>query len=216
MNEPSPTVFVVDDDPSVRKSVARLLRSAGFEAVAFASAVEFLELRPLHDAPGCMVLDVQLPGLGGLELQRKLLDSPNPIPIVFITGHGDIPTTVAAMKAGAVDFLAKPFQDEALLKAIRAAIANDRRKLAEIADLTAVNKLYDSLTARESEVMAMVAHGLPNKTIANRLGVGEKTIKVHRGRVMSKMKVRSLADLVRAALKIGITTEPAAEATVAD
>jgi FixJ family two-component response regulator len=210
MNEPLPTVFVVDDDWSVRKSLARLLRSAGYHAETFATAVEFLDHRRVRDTPGCLVLDVQLPGLNGLELQRELLDSSSPIPIIFITGHGDIPMSVMAMKAGAVDFLSKPFSDRALLDAIGEAIASGRRKRAEYAERDAIQERYERLTAREREVMAQVVRGLPNKQIASKLGIGEKTIKVHRGRVMSKMQVRSVAELVRAAFKIGIKPEPTA------
>jgi FixJ family two-component response regulator len=213
MNEPLPTVYVVDDDPSVRKSLARLLRSAGYQAETFATAAEFLDYRRVHDTAGCLVLDVQMPGLNGLELQSELLDSPNPIPIVFITGHGDIPMSVTAMKAGAVDFLSKPFQEEDLLEAIGEAIASGKRKRAEYAERAAIQELYERLTARELEVMTLVVRGLPNKQIASKLGIGEKTIKVHRGRVMSKMGARSVAELVRAALKIGIKPEPAANPT---
>lgn len=216
MNKPLPTVFVVDDDPSVRKSLARLLRSAGYHAESFATAVEFLEHRRVHDAPGCLVLDVQMPGLNGLELQQELLDSPNPIPIVFITGHGDIPMSVTAMKAGAVDFLAKPFQDEDLLRAIREASARSQQKWAEYAEREVIQERYETLTPREREVMALVVCGLPNKQIGSRLGIGEKTIKVHRGRVMSKMQVRSVAELVQAALKIEIKPEPTVEPTRAN
>jgi FixJ family two-component response regulator len=213
MNEPLPRVFVVDDDPSVRKSLARLLRSAGYQAETFATAAEFLDSRRVHDTPGCLVLDVQMPGLNGLELQRELLDSPDSIPIIFITGHGDIPMSVLAMKAGAVDFLSKPFREEDLLEAVRQAIASGGRKHAEYAERDAIQELYDRLTAREREVMALVVLGLPNKQIASKLGIGEKTIKVHRGRVMSKMQVRSLAELVRAALKIGTSPESTANPT---
>jgi FixJ family two-component response regulator len=209
MNQPLPTVYVVDDDPSVRKSLARLLRAAGYQAVTFATAAEFLDYRRAHDTPGCLVLDVEMPGSSGLELQGELLDSPSPLPIVFITGHGDIPMSVMAMKAGAVDFLSKPFREEDLLEAISEASASGRRKRAEIAERTAIEERYDSLTPREREVLAMVVRGLPNKQIATKLGIGEKTIKVHRGRVMSKMQARSVAELVRAALKIGIKPEPA-------
>jgi FixJ family two-component response regulator len=209
MNEPSGAVFVVDDDPSVRKSLARLLRSAGYPVACFATAAEFLEYRSAHGSPGCLVLDFQMPGLSGLELQQELLGSPDTIPIVFITGHGDIPTSVTAMKAGAVDFLSKPFQDEDLLAAISEAIAGGRRQQIECAERDAVRERYEDLTARERQVMALVVRGLPNKRIAAELGIGEKTIKVHRGRVMTKMQVHSLADLVRAAFKIGINGEPA-------
>ena len=207
MNEPLPMVYVVDDDPSVRKSLSRLLRSAGYQVETFATGAEFLDYRGVHDTLGCLVLDLQMPGLNGFELQYELLDSPNPIPIVFITGHGDIPMSVKAMKAGAVDFLSKPFQQQNLLEAIREASASGLRKRAEYAERAAIQERYERLTSREREVMAIVVRGLPNKQIASKLGIGEKTIKVHRGRVMSKMQVRSVAELVRAAFKIGIRSE---------
>ncbi len=174
----------------------------------FSTAADFLDYRRLHDTPGCLVLDVKLPEVSGLQLQSELLDSPDPIPIVFITGHGDIPMSVTAMKAGAVDFLSKPFQDEDLLAAIREASASGRRTRAERAERAAIQELYERLTTREREVMTLVVRGLPNKQIASRLGIGEKTIKVHRGRVMTKMQTRSVAELVQAALKIGISPEP--------
>jgi FixJ family two-component response regulator len=208
MSEPLLTVFVVDDDPSVRKSLARLLRSAGYAAETFATAAEFLDRRRTLGAWGCLVLDVQMPGQSGLELQRELCQSPEPIPIVFITGHGDIPTSVAAMKAGAVSFLSKPLDGADLLEAVREAGVRARQQQAEYARRHAIEKRYELLTARERQVLALVALGLPNKQIASELGIGEKTIKVHRSRVMSKMEVRSLADLVRMALAIGISAEP--------
>jgi FixJ family two-component response regulator len=207
MNEPLPVVYVVDDDPSVRKSLARLLRSAGYQAETFATAAEFLDYRRIHDTPGCLVLDVQMPGVSGLELQCELLDSPNPVPIIFITGHGDIPMSVEAMKAGAVDFLSKPFQAEDLLQSIQVASASGERKRAEYAERVAIQELYETLTVREREVMALVVRGLANKKIALRLSIGEKTVKVHRGRVMSKMRVRSVAELVQSAIKIGSRPE---------
>ena len=202
MNETAHTVFVVDDDVSVRKSVVRLLKSMGFPARPYASASEFLDDWREHPAPGCLVLDVQLPGLNGLELQEKLRALALPISIIFITGHGDIPMSVRAMKAGAVDFLAKPFQDEDLLRAVREAIARDNARHREHAEREEVVGLYAELTPREREVMALVVRGLPNKRIASELGTSEKTIKVHRGRVMEKMGVESVADLVRAAQKL--------------
>jgi FixJ family two-component response regulator len=207
MNERAHTVFVVDDDGSVRKSLVRLLKSMGYPARPYASAREFLEDWRNDPAPGCLVLDVQLPGLNGLELQENLRDSGFPIPIIFITGHGDIPMSVRAMKAGAVDFLAKPFQDEDLLRAVREAIGRREELRAEDAEREEVTGLYRALTPREREVMALVVVGLPNKRIARELGTAEKTIKVHRGRVMEKMMVQSLADLIRAAQKLGIGLE---------
>ena len=211
MNESSPTVFVVDDDAAVRKSLVRLLGSAGYQAEPFASAREFLDHWREHATTGCLVLDVQMPGLNGLDLQRELRSNSRSLPIVFITGHGDIPMSVMAMKAGAVDFLAKPFQAEDLIRAIGEAIASAAKKESEESERAALEKRYETLTPREREVMVLVVRGLANKRIAAELGIGEKTIKVHRGRVMSKMKVRSVAELVLASLKIGIVPEPAAD-----
>jgi RNA polymerase sigma factor (sigma-70 family) len=208
MNGPPPTVFVVDDDASVRKSLVRLLKSMGYPARPYSSAQEFLEGWRLDPVPGCLVLDVQLPGLNGLELQQYLSDTSCSIPIIFITGHGDIPMSVRAMKDGAVDFLAKPFQDEALLRAVQEAISRSQRAQAERAEHETVRALYATLTQREREVMALVVRGLPNKQIAAQLGTSVKTIKVHRSRVMEKMQVRSVADLVRASQKPGIGTGP--------
>jgi FixJ family two-component response regulator len=202
---------VVDDDESVRKSLLRLLKSMGFPAQAYASAREFLDHWQNDHGPGCLVLDVQLPGLNGLDLQEKLRSGAPPIPIIFITGHGDIPMSVRAMKAGAVDFLAKPFQDEDLLRAINEAIAHDDADQAERDERDAVAVLYRALTPREREVMALVVVGFPNKRIAAELGTSEKTIKVHRGRVMEKMQVQSVADLVRASQKLGLAVEPPSE-----
>ncbi len=207
MNEPNHIVFVVDDDASVRKSLVRLLKSVGYPARPYASASEFLDDWRHDPAPGCLVLDVQLPDLNGLELQEQLRGSTFPIPIVFITGHGDIPMSVRAMKAGAVDFLAKPFQDEDLVRAVQEAIARHDQHQAEHAEREAITGNYATLTPREREVMALVVRGLPNKRIATELGTTEKTIKVHRGRVMEKMKLQSVADLVRASQKLGIEIE---------
>jgi RNA polymerase sigma factor (sigma-70 family) len=201
MNGLPPTVFVVDDDDSVRKSLVRLLRAMGYPARPYASAKEFLETWRLDPAPGCLVLDVQLPELNGMELQEVLRQTACPVPIIFITGHGDIPMSVRAIKAGAVDFLAKPFQDEALLRAVQEAISRSQRAAAERAELDQAATLYATLTQREREVMALVVRGLSNKQIAAELGTSVKTIKVHRGRVMEKMQVRSVADLVRASQK---------------
>ena len=208
MNEQSPTVFVVDDDAAVRKSLVRLLRSAGYQAQPFASAGEFLDHWHEHATTGCLVLDVQMPGLSGLDLQRELRSNSHSLPIVFITGHGDIPMSVQAMKAGAVDFLSKPFQAEDLIRAIGEAIATAAESQSEQSERAAIVDRYETLTPREREVMALVVRGLANKQIAAELGTVEKTIKVHRGRVMSKMQVRSVAELVLTSLRIGSSTEP--------
>ena len=209
MNESTPTIFVVDDDAAVRKSLVRLLRSAGYQAESFASAGEFLDHWQEHATMGCLVLDVQMPGLNGLDLQRELRSTPRSLPIVFITGHGDIPMSVMAMKAGAVDFLAKPFQAEDLLLAVGEAIASSAEEQSEQSEREGLEERYATLTPREREVMLLVVRGLANKRIATELGIVEKTIKVHRGRVMSKMQVRSVAELVLASLKIKIMPEPA-------
>jgi FixJ family two-component response regulator len=202
MNEPAPTVFVVDDDPSVRKGLARLLSSAGYRADTFPSADEFLARWLPDPVPGCALLDIMMPGIDGLELQRRLLDERHRLPIIFITGHGDIPSSVRAMKAGAVDFLAKPFNDEDLFRAVREAIARDARDRDERQERDAVAARYATLTPREREVMAIVVRGKLNKQIAHELGLSEKTVKIHRGRVMEKMQVQSVADLVLASQKL--------------
>jgi FixJ family two-component response regulator len=205
MTEALQTVFVVDDDAAVRKSLARLLKSAGYHTETFASADEFLERWQADPVPGCVLLDILMPGLDGLQLQQKLQTSTHGIPIIFITGHGDIPSSVKAMKAGAVNFFPKPFNDEDLLKAVGEAIERDQRERTERAERDAVARLFETLTAREREVMALVVRGMLNKQIASALGASEKTVKIHRGRVMEKMNVQSVADLVRAAQKIGLT-----------
>lgn len=198
-----PTVFVVDDDASVLKGLSRLLRAAGFQAATFASPEEFLSrLDPA--VPGCLVLDVAMPGLDGLELQRRLTDMDCPLPIVFLTGQGDIPMSVRAMKGGAVDFLGKPVSDDEVLAAIDEALARDRAARRERAEMAAVQARVDTLTPREREVMALVVGGRLNKQIAAELGTVEKTIKVHRARVMQKMQARSLAELVRLAELAGV------------
>lgn len=196
MDQRRPKIFVVDDDESVRDALVSLIRSAGLGVETFASAPEFLN-RQQMDEPSCLVLDVRLPGLSGLDLQQRLAEINVSTPIIFITGHGDIPMSVRAMKAGAVEFLTKPFRDEDLLNAIREAIQRDgfaRRRQAEIA---ALRDRYESLTAREREVMDLVVKGLLNKQAAAQLGVSEVTIKVHRSQIMQKMRASSFADLVR-------------------
>ena len=196
-------VFVIDDDPSFRRSTATLIGSAGFNVQTFSSAEEFLSSRH-PDVPACLVLDVRLPNLSGLDLQRELAKTSVQIPIIFITGHGDIPMTVQAMKGGATEFLTKPFREQDLLDAINKGINFDRAARLRRAKLEDLRARYHSLTAREREVMAHVVTGMLNKQVAQELGTTEKTIKVHRGHLMQKMGVKSFADLVRAAEKLGI------------
>jgi FixJ family two-component response regulator len=205
MTKTHDTVFVIDDDTAVREALQSLLRSVGLRVATFASAREFLtSQRP--DAPACLVLDVRLPGLSGLDLQRELAAVEIDLPIIFITGHGDIPMSVQAMKAGAVEFLTKPFRDQDLLDAIAQALEQDRAARAQRAGLAELRERYEQLTPREREVMGLVVSGLLNKQIAAELGVSEITIKVHRGQVMQKMGAESLADLVRMADKLSIPT----------
>ena len=201
MNSEEPIIFAIDDDASMREALSRLFRSVRMRARIFASGEEFLAFeRP--DAPACLVLDVRLPGSSGLELQRELADAG--IPIIFITGHGDIPMSVEAMKAGAVEFLTKPFRDQVLLDAIQQAIRRDRASRKQRAELAKQGSRYESLTQREREVMSLVVTGLLNKQIAAKLGTTEFTIKIHRRAVMQKMQAPSLADLVRTAEKLGL------------
>ena len=203
MSEANPTVLVVDDDASVRKGLGRLLKSAGLEAELFESAQAFLQ-RKTADGPSCLVLDVQMPGLNGLALQEEMSARGMQIPIIFITGHGDIPTSVKAMKAGAIDFLPKPFEDQALLDAITGALETDRGTRRDRAEAQSIHHRLQALTPREREVFDLVITGLLNKQIAANLGAAEKTIKVHRGRVMRKMEVQSVAELVHLAERAGV------------
>jgi FixJ family two-component response regulator len=203
MRERDAVIAIVDDDPSVREGVESLIRSSGWRAKTFASAQEFLA-RPRTEAPNCLILDLQLPGLTGLDLQKQMADVGLEIPIVFLTGHGNIPASVRAMKAGAVEFLTKPFDDEELLHAIQEAIERDRRNRQQHTEMHELQVRYESLTVREQEVMQQVVSGLLNKQVAAELNITELTVKVHRGQVMRKMRADSLADLVRMADKLGI------------
>ncbi len=206
----SQTVFVIDDDEAVLRSIERLIRAGGYAVLAYRSAREFLRMfqRPQH--PGCLVLDIAMPGLSGIELQRRLVETECDLPIIFITGHGDVPTSVRAMKAGAVDFLTKPFDDRELLQAVRQALYKDRLAIRQRHERAQIMKQIGSLTSRENQVMRLVVSGMLNKQIAATLGACEKTIKVHRGRVMRKMQVQSVAELVRIAEKAGMFSAPAA------
>jgi FixJ family two-component response regulator len=206
MPDVTSVVFVVDDDVSVRESLELLVSTAGWRSETFASAAEFLS-RPRAAVPCCLVLDVTMPGLNGLELQQQLAERTD-MPIIFITGHGDVPMSVQAMKAGAVEFLTKPFNDNVLLDAIRNAIERSRAALRLDAELQAVRHSYESLTPREREVMALVVSGLLNKQVGGELGISEITVKAHRGQVMRKMKAESLPDLVTMAARLGLPSAP--------
>jgi FixJ family two-component response regulator len=201
--EQQSVVFVIDDDPSVRSALVRLFKSVGLQAEAFGSAPEMLQSQ-LPDVPSCLVLDVRLPGQSGLDVQAELTKANIRIPIIFMTGHGDIPMTVRAMKGGAVDFLAKPFRDQDMLDAVTTAIERDRARRESERASTGLLATYQTLTPREQEVMTLVASGLMNKQVAAEMGLAEITVKIHRGHVMKKMGARSLADLVRMADLLGV------------
>jgi FixJ family two-component response regulator len=203
LTEEKPVVYVVDDDRSLRKALERLLRSAGHHARTFGSALEFLDFKH-PDAPGCLILDIKMPKLSGLELQERLAEKGISFPIIFVTGHGTVPSSVKALKAGAMDFLQKPFEDRELLDAVSRGIEKHRRLRQEQKELETLRARMDNLTPREREVFGLVVRGMLNKQIAFHLGTAEKTIKVHRARVMEKMGAQSLADLVRFAEKLGI------------
>ena len=203
----APVVFVVDDDPSVRSSLKFLLSTVGLQVESFDSAETFLQRKP-PDAPSCLVLDVRLRGLSGLDFQRELAARNIRIPIVFVTGHGDIPMSVRAMKAGAVEFLTKPYRDQDLLDAVRIALERDRARREQEKDLTDLRQRFESLTPREQEVISMVVSGMLNKQIADQLGTAENTVKVHRSRAMEKMHAQSVAELVRMIEKLESSVEP--------
>ena len=203
MNERAPIVFVVDDDPSVRRAIKVLLESVGLAVELFGSAKEFLLGRPA-DSPSCLVLDIRLPGVSGLDFQRQLAEAKINIPIIFISAHGDVPMTVRAMKAGAIEFLTKPFRDQDLLDAVQVALERDRARRQREADIATLRERFESLTPREREVLPWVVSGLLSKQIADAIGTSEASVKVHRSQLMRKMAADSVADLVRMAEKMGI------------
>jgi FixJ family two-component response regulator len=207
MSDGTPIVFVVDDDVSVRESLELLIRCQGWHPEIFASAQEFLS-RPRVLVPSCLILDVSLPGLNGLDLQKRIASDRIDMPIIFITGHGDIPMSVQAMKAGAIEFLTKPFGDDVLLSAIRSAIEHSHATLGREAEMRVLRDCYASLTHRERQVMALVVSGLLNKQVGGELGISEITVKAHRGQVMRKMKADSLADLVTKAARLRLARAP--------
>lgn len=200
-----PMVFIVDDDESVRKSIARLVKSIGLNAETFPSPQSFLDRKP-YNGPCCLVLDVRMPGMSGIDLQRELEKSGLFLPVIFITGYGTVPMSVQAMKNGAVDFLPKPFKDQDLLSAIQQAIDKDKQARKDLAEIEGIQHRIDRLTHREYEVLSLIISGMLNKQVAFHLGISEKTVKVHRARVMEKIQVDSLAELVRLTEKIGITS----------
>ena len=204
MLQATPTVFVVDDDISIRESLESLIRSTGCESETFASAQEFLA-RPRITTPSCLLLDISLPDLNGLDLQKRIASDRVDMPIIFITGHGDVPMTVRAMKAGAIEFLLKPFNDEALLRAVRHAIERSTNALRREAELDVLRSCYAALTPREREVLVLVVSGLSNKQVGGELGISEITVKAHRGRVMQKMRADSLPNLVKIATRLRLT-----------
>jgi RNA polymerase sigma factor (sigma-70 family) len=203
MTQPASVVFVVDDDPSVRRAIKLLLESIGLEVELFGSAQEFLPSGPTK-GPSCLILDVRLPGVSGLDFQRQLAEANINIPIIFISAHGDVPMTVRAMKAGAVEFLTKPFRDQDLLDAVQSALERDRARRQREAGIATLRERFESLSAREREVVAMVVSGMLNKQIAAEIGIMENTVKVHRSRAMEKMQAKSLADLVKMVERLGI------------
>jgi FixJ family two-component response regulator len=203
MSQDKGIVFVIDDDPSMRRSLEGLLRSVGHEVRLFSSAPEFLQA-VRSDAPGCLVLDVRLPGMSGLAFQQELTKAGFALPIIFVTGHGDVPMTVRAMKAGAIEFLTKPFDDQVLLDAVHAALERDRARRRDDASQAALRTHYSELTDRERQVMGHVVAGWVNKRIAAELGLSVVTVKVHRGQVMRKMQAKSVAELVRMADRLGV------------
>jgi len=203
MTQPASVVFVVDDDPSVRRAIKLLLESIGLEVELFGSAQEFLPRGPTK-GPGCLILDVRLPGVSGLDFQRQLNEAKINIPIIFISAHGDVPMTVRAMKAGAIEFLTKPFRDQDLLDAVQVALERDRARRQREGEIATLRERFESLSAREREVVAMVVSGMLNKQIAAKIGITENTVKVHRSRAMEKMQAQSLADLVKMVGRLGI------------